>query len=63
MLRTMSDVDMVVTIGVFLVMVAVWCVIARALGSHRRVTAAIERWGRWLVPAVFIAIGLVILFQ
>jgi len=63
MFRALGCEDVIVTIAVFLVMVAVWCVAARALGSHRHAAAVIERWGHWLVPAVFIAIGLVILFH
>lgn len=30
------------------------------LVSHRSITEVIERWGQWIVPAVFILIGLYI---
>ncbi|MEV4418145.1 cadmium resistance transporter [Catellatospora sp. NPDC049609] len=59
--RTVGVTDSLVTIAVFAVLVAVWCLAATWLGSHPRVVGAIERWGHWLVPAVFIVIGLVIL--
>jgi cadmium resistance transport/sequestration family protein len=59
--RTMSTADAVTTVAVFLVMIAVWCAVGLLLGSRRSVTALIERWGHWLVPAVFIGIGLLIL--
>lgn len=45
---------------VFAVLVAVWCGVAAMLGGHHRVVRLIGRAGHWLVPAVFIAIGVVI---
>jgi cadmium resistance protein CadD (predicted permease) len=60
-LRTMAPADIVVLLGVFAVLVALWCAVASWLGSHRRVIAVVERYGHWLVPFVFIAIGVVIL--
>jgi cadmium resistance protein CadD (predicted permease) len=60
--RTLGPADSVVTVVVFAVLVALWCAAASWLGSHRRVIAFTRRWGRWLVPLVFIAIGVVILF-
>ncbi|MEU1756474.1 cadmium resistance transporter [Micromonospora matsumotoense] len=45
---------------VFAVLVAVWCGVAAMLGGHPRVVRLIGRAGHWLVPAVFIAIGVVI---
>ncbi|WP_307812905.1 cadmium resistance transporter [Micromonospora coerulea] len=46
---------------VFAALVAVWCAAAAGLGSHPRVVRLIGRAGHWLVPAVFIGIGVVIL--
>ncbi|MEH1013298.1 cadmium resistance transporter [Micromonospora sp. CPCC 206060] len=48
---------------VFVVLVALWCAAAAWLGGHPRVVRLVERAGRWLVPAVFIMIGLVILIS
>ena len=50
-------------LSVFAVLVAVWCVAASWLGSHRRVIAVVERWGHWLVPVVFVVIGVVIVAE
>jgi cadmium resistance protein CadD (predicted permease) len=61
--RAMSLADVATTIIVFLLLIAVWCAAGRMLGSHRGATTVIERWGHWLVPAVFIAIGLVIVVE
>jgi cadmium resistance protein CadD (predicted permease) len=59
--RTLGVGDSVVVAAVFAVLVAVWCAAAGWLGSHRRVVAFAERYGHWLVPPVFIAIGVPIL--
>ncbi|GIF62300.1 cadmium transporter [Asanoa ishikariensis] len=59
--RTIGVVDTLITIAVFAVLVAVWCLAASWLGGHRRVIVLLGRFGHWLVPLVFVAIGLVIL--
>ena len=59
--RTMNAVDLVVLLIVFAVLVAMWCAVAAWLGSHRRVIAVVDRYGKWLVPLVFVAVGVVIL--
>jgi cadmium resistance protein CadD (predicted permease) len=49
------------TVSTFAVLVAVWCTAARALGGHGLVVAVVRRWGRWIVPLAFVAIGATIL--
>ncbi|REE96688.1 cadmium resistance transporter [Thermomonospora umbrina] len=61
--RTIGAGPVGATVVVFAAGVAVWCLAASWLGSHRRVIAVIERHGRWIVPAVFIAIGTVIVLE
>jgi len=61
--RTQPILDTIVTIVVFLLLVAVWCLAARAIGTNRRVTEALERIEHWLVPVVFIGLGLYILIE
>lgn len=51
----------VVTVAVFVVLVAAWCLAGSWLGSHRNVVALIERHGIWIVPGVFVVLGAVIL--
>lgn len=62
-LRTSGAADAVVLVAVFAVLVAAWCAAGSWLGSHKRVVAVVEKYGHWLVPLVFIAIGLVILLS
>ena len=59
--RTTDTGGVLVLLAVFAVLVAAWCAVASWLGSHRRVIAVVERYGHWLVPLVFITIGVVIL--
>jgi cadmium resistance transport/sequestration family protein len=59
MFRTLGLADSLITVAVFTFLVAVWCAAGAWLGSHRRIIEAVERFGHWLVPAVFITIGAV----
>ena len=61
LLRTNSFGDDVLIVLVLLAMVAIWCAIGWWLGSRRRVIRALKHFGHWLVPLVFIAIGLVVI--
>jgi cadmium resistance transport/sequestration family protein len=63
MFRTIGPVDSLVTVVVFALLTALWCAAGGWLGGHRRVIAAIGRYGRWLVPTVFMAIGAVIVLE
>jgi cadmium resistance protein CadD (predicted permease) len=47
-----------VTLVVFAVGVAGWCLAGELLTRHARVTAAVTRYGHWILPAAFILIGL-----
>jgi cadmium resistance protein CadD (predicted permease) len=51
----------VVTLAVFAVGVAVWCLAGGLLTRHARVTAAVGRYGHWILPVALILIGLYVL--
>ena len=57
---TMSAAAAAVTIAVFAACVAIWCLAGSWLVSHHRVTQALERWGHWIIPAIYILIALYI---
>ena len=61
--RTSAPADVVVMIGVFLLLVPVWCGAGRLIGTHEAVTDALERVEHWLVPAVVIGLALFILIE
>lgn len=58
--RTIGLSNSLITIAVFAVGVAVWCLAGSWLGSHKKVIEVIERFGHWIVPVVFMLIGAVI---
>ena len=57
---TISGSGAIVTVAVFAAGVAVWCLAGWWLVSHHRITGALRRWGHWIVPVVYILIGLYI---
>lgn len=60
-LRTTGVADSLVTVAVFAVLVAVWCAAGSWLGSHKTVIGVVQRYGHWIVPVVFMLIGVVII--
>jgi cadmium resistance protein CadD (predicted permease) len=61
--RTSSGGDIAVMLGVFGVGVVLWCAAGSWLVSHRRIAQVIQRWGHWIVPGIFIAIGVHIFYK
>ncbi|WP_405149090.1 cadmium resistance transporter [Sphaerisporangium sp. NBC_01403] len=55
--RTIGTGSTVVTIAVFFVAVAVWCLAGSLLSSHKKIIDVVERYGHWIVPVVFMLIG------
>jgi cadmium resistance protein CadD (predicted permease) len=51
----------VVYVAVFAVLVAVWIAAAAFMATRPPVVAVLDRWGHWIVPLVFIVIGLVLI--
>jgi cadmium resistance protein CadD (predicted permease) len=61
--RQQPTADDLVTIAVFLVMLGVWCGVALLLATRKHVVPVLLRVSRWLVPAVLVAIGVVIVVR
>jgi cadmium resistance protein CadD (predicted permease) len=59
--RTLSPAEALVFLLVFVAGVGLWCAVGARLGGHPRVVRLVERTGHWLVPVIFVAIGVVIL--
>jgi cadmium resistance protein CadD (predicted permease) len=59
--RIMGPLDTTVTIAVFAAAVAVWCVATSLLMSRQRLVAVLQRDSRWIIPVVFIALGIYII--
>jgi cadmium resistance protein CadD (predicted permease) len=58
---TAGTAQVTVTLVVFAVCVAAWCLAGTLLTRHKRITNAASRYGHWILPAAFILIGLYIL--
>lgn len=59
--RSLHPTGAFVTAIAFLALVGVWCALGALLGTHRAVVTTLGRISHWLVPVVFIAIGVLIL--
>lgn len=55
--------QLLVILGVFLVMIAIWCSIAYSLTRHPLVLKALARYGNAIVPLVLIALGIYIFIE
>jgi cadmium resistance protein CadD (predicted permease) len=61
--RTSSLAGIVLVIVVFMVGTALYCLAGSRFAARRSVTELIERWGQWIVPAVFVLIGLYVFYK
>ncbi|WP_433125765.1 cadmium resistance transporter [Micromonospora sp. CA-240977] len=59
--RTLGVTDSAIFLLLFVLLIALWCAAAAWLGGHPRVVRLVERAGHWLVPAIFVGVGVVIL--
>ncbi|MEV7327128.1 cadmium resistance transporter [Micromonospora sp. NPDC093244] len=59
--RALGPADSAIFLLMFVLLIALWCAAGAWLGGHPRVVRLVERAGHWLVPAIFIGIGVVIL--
>ena len=63
MFRTIGLTNSLITVAVFAVLVALWCLIGSLLASHKRIIVVVQRYGHWIVPGVFILIGAAIMVE
>jgi cadmium resistance protein CadD (predicted permease) len=54
---------LILTATVFLLLVAVWCVLALRLARQQHVAQVLSRYGHWMVPVILIGLGLFILIE
>jgi cadmium resistance protein CadD (predicted permease) len=55
--RIIGVADAVLTLAVFAVCTALWCLAGQLAVSHQRVVETLQRSSRWLVPVVFVVLG------
>jgi cadmium resistance protein CadD (predicted permease) len=61
--RTSTAAEIAVTIAVFLAGVGLCCLASIRFAGYRPVIQAVQRWGQWIVPGVFILIGFYIFYK
>jgi len=61
--RTSTNAEMAVIIVVFTAGVGLYCLASTLMAGNRAVIEAVQRWGQWVVPVVFILIGFYIFFK
>lgn len=59
--RTVGPLHSAVMVAVIAVCLGVWCLLASVLGSHKGVVAIMGPYGKWIIPAVYITVGTVII--
>lgn len=59
--RDLRPAGALVATTLFLILLGLWCALGALLGSHRTIVATLGRISHWLVPVVFVAVGVVIL--
>ncbi|KYC75532.1 MULTISPECIES: CadD family cadmium resistance transporter [Bacillus] len=60
---TLNNNQLVITVVTFFIMVAVWCLIGYRLARFRYVSETLEKYGRWVIPVVFIGLGFYIMAE
>lgn len=55
--------QLVVYVGVFLVLVGVWCAVGWFLATRPVVARVLARWGHLVVPVVLVGIGVLVLVE
>ncbi|MBC6463052.1 cadmium resistance transporter [Actinomadura sp. HBU206391] len=63
MFRTIGTPATIVTVAVFAAGVGLWCAAGSWLGSHKKIIEIVRRYGQWIVPGVFMLIGIVIVAE
>jgi cadmium resistance transport/sequestration family protein len=60
---SLTFLELLVTLAVFFLLVAVWCALGYFLGRHPAVSKVLDKYGHILSPLVLIALGLYILIE
>ena len=53
--------NLLLILVVYAALVALWCIAGGWLGKHPIVLGAVDRWGHWAVPSVFVGLGIYVL--
>lgn len=48
-------------LSVYAVLVALWCFVGWWLGNHPLILRSVAQWGHWVVPLIFVGLGIYVL--
>jgi len=60
---TLTMNQLAVSVITFFIMVAIWCFIGYRLAAFKHVSETLENYGRWIIPIVFIGLGIYIMVE
>ena len=60
---TLNISELVITVIIFLLMVAIWCFLGYRLAAFRHVSEILEKYGRCIIPIVFVGLGIYIMLE
>ena len=60
---TLNPSETIVMLVVFTILVAVLCYLSYRLASIKTISETIEKWEHWIVPIVFIGLGILIMME
>jgi cadmium resistance protein CadD (predicted permease) len=52
-----------ISVAVFVVMIAIWCLIGRRISRYKRVADVIDDYGDWILPVTMMLLGLYVLSE
>jgi cadmium resistance protein CadD (predicted permease) len=60
---TIHTSEIVVSICVFAVIIAVWCLIGGYISRYKKIADLIEEWGDWILPVTMMLLGVYVLAE
>lgn len=58
-----TPMEMLILLSTFLVLIAIWCMVARYFAHHPAVAPLVTRYGQSIIPYVLISLGIFILIE
>jgi cadmium resistance protein CadD (predicted permease) len=55
--------EIIVSLGVFAVAIAVWCLVGRWISRFKQVGEVIEEYGEWILPVTMMLLGIYVLAE
>jgi len=60
---TIHTSEIIVSICVFAVIIAAWCLIGGYISRYKKIADLIEEWGDWILPVTMMLLGVYVLAE